>query len=66
MEGHSRSPVVGAGSGGAHGGVGGVRNEPREAGVGDQAHVFPVLLGEVTAVGVEVSQEHHILQHVQL
>lgn len=64
VEGQSGSPVIGAGGGGAHGGVSGVGDEPGQAGVSDQPHVLPVLLGEVTAVGVEVSQDHHILKHL--
>lgn len=55
------SPVVGTGSAQFDGGVAVLRYEPMETGVCDQAHVLPVLLGEVAAVCVKVPEEHHVL-----
>ena len=55
------SPVIGARRGRAHGGVTVLRYEPKQAAVCYQTYFLPVLLGEVTAVGVEVPEEHHVL-----
>lgn len=55
------SPVVGTGSAQFDGAVTVLWYEPVQVGVRDQAHVLPVLLGQVAAVGVEVPEEHHVL-----
>lgn len=55
------SPVVGAGRGGSHSGVSLIVNEPKEVPFCNQAHILPVLLGQVAAACIEVAQKHDIL-----